>query len=415
MSFMSTTSGSCRGTRSLPPSVHVGGVIAGKYRLDRICGAGGMGIVVEARHLHLHRRVAIKFMSPLLRDNARGVQRFMLEARAAARIECEHVVRVLDVALLEDGTPYIVMEYLEGEDLRELLRTRGRLPVPEAVDYVLQACEAVAEAHRAGIIHRDLKPANLFCCRRADGSPLVKVLDFGVSKLLPTADLNVDELPVTSSHVIIGSPPYSSPEQLRGPHDVDGRTDIWALGAILYELVSGRTPFAADGFLEVCSKVMHAPVEPLGVLRPGIERLDAVIAHTLAKERERRFETVADLAVALAPFAPRRSLLSVERIATNLHDEEGRLAPQREARRLPLTGRPRAVRRASAVLCLVAGVGAAASIVAWVSITAMADAAPTVRAVVPDGETAPGRADASTPATPSTASSGRFQASAPGR
>jgi serine/threonine-protein kinase len=301
--------------KSLPPLVRLGEVIAGKYRLDRILGAGGMGVVVGATHLQLDKRIAIKFMSPLLLYNEDGLQRFMQEARLAARIQCEHVVRVFDVASLEDGTPYIVMEQLEGEDLRVLLQHRGRLPPASAVDYVLQAGEAIAEAHIAGIVHRDLKPGNLFCCKRMDGSRLVKVLDFGVSKLLPRADVAQPPGPSTGPHVVMGSPAYASPEQLREPGKVDPRTDIWSLGAILYELVSGKPPFAGDTFLELCTRVSNEPPTPLRVACPEAPpELAAIVERSLAKNADDRFRTVADFARALAPCAPSRSLLSIERI-----------------------------------------------------------------------------------------------------
>jgi serine/threonine protein kinase len=343
-------------TQALPSSVRLGGVIAGKYRVERIRGAGGMGIVVEALHLLLNQRIAIKFMSPLLRDNHRGVERFILEARATAHIRCEHVVRVFDVALLEDGTPYIVMEYLEGEDLGELLQRRGRLTPTEAVDYVLQACAAVAHAHAEGIVHRDLKPSNLFCCARPYPftSPQLKVLDFGASKLLPIADGTLRMGATTGRHVVIGSPLYSSPEQLRGSSDVDGRADIWALGAILYELLAGRSPFAADSFLEVCSRVVYDPVEPLSSLP---REMNAAIARCLAKDRNQRFATVAELAEALAPYAPRRTVVSHEtvrnpkrtlRMAPPARPAAGASGKRATARRTT----PRRTPRVAAVACM---------------------------------------------------------------
>ena len=298
---------------ALPAPARLGEVL-GKYRLERILAEGGMGVVVAATHLQLDQSIAIKFMSPLFVENEMGVSRFLLEARAAAHIRSEHVVRVLDVETLPGGTPYIVMEYLEGEDLSRMLERRGALGVPEAVDYVLQACEAIAEAHVAGIVHRDLKPGNLFCCTRPDGAPLIKVLDFGVSKLLPRADVELRAPASTGPHVVMGTPLYSSPEQLRAAANVDARADIWALGVILYELVGGSPPFDADSFLQICSKVAYVPCPPLRELRPEAPpELCAVIARCLAKDPGDRFQTVAEFAKALAPLAPRGSLLSVER------------------------------------------------------------------------------------------------------
>jgi serine/threonine-protein kinase len=350
-------SGSGSGEASLPPSIGVGAVIGGKYRVDRICGTGGMGVVVEARHLQLDLPIAIKFMSPMLRDNSHGVSRFMLEARATAHIHCEHVVRVFDVASLEDGTPYIVMEYLEGEDLGEMLLKRGRLPVAEAVDYVLQACEGIAEAHAMGIVHRDLKPGNLFWCSRPHGAPLVKVVDFGISMLLSEARAGFRSERTTGPHVMLGSPAYSSPEQLHGACNVDGRADVWALGAVLYELVAGTPPFAADTFMGICSKVMWAEPEPLGVLYPEVTpELEAVIGRSLAKDRDRRFATVGELAEAMAPFATRRTPVS---LAASLPSQAATSARATSRRRV---SRPRAV------LWCVVSAAMAAFLAAWASV-----------------------------------------------
>jgi serine/threonine-protein kinase len=274
-----------------------------------------MGVVVGAQHLRLDRPIAIKLMSPLFLYSEGSVERFVQEARLAARIQSEHVVRVFDVASLDDGTPYIVMEYLEGEDLRLHLLRRGHFPVAEAVDYILQASESIAEAHVEGVVHRDLKPGNLFASTRLDGSTLVKVLDFGVSKLLHRADLTRNDVPSTGPHVIMGSPLYSSPEQLRASKDVDARSDIWSLGAILYEFVAGKPPFGGATLVEICTSVMNSSPPPLAAMRPEVPReLDAVIEKSLAKEREERFRSMAEFARALAPFATGASLISIGRI-----------------------------------------------------------------------------------------------------
>src|SRR6185295_3411573 len=163
--------------------VHEGQILAGKFRIERVLGQGGMGIVVAATHLQLDERVALKFLLPEALSNPEAVERFTREARAAVKIKSEHVARVSDVGMLETGAPYMVMEYLEGEDLGHWVSQRGALPTTQAVEFVLQAAEAIAEAHALGIVHRDIKPANLFCVRRADGLLSVKVLDFGISKL----------------------------------------------------------------------------------------------------------------------------------------------------------------------------------------------------------------------------------------
>ena len=217
-----------------PVPVSPGDVVAGKYRVERIIGAGGMGVVVAARHLQLDQTVALKFMT---HRTPAGDERFSREARAAARLKSEHAAKVHDVGALDNGTPYMVMEYLEGNDLHALLSAEGALPIDLAVGYVMQACEAIGEAHAHGIVHRDLKPHNLFLTTGVGGRPKIKVLDFGISK---TQD---DETTLTRSSDIIGTPVYMAPEQLRSSKDVDARADIWALGAMLYELVTGRLPF----------------------------------------------------------------------------------------------------------------------------------------------------------------------------
>ena len=226
--------------------VREGDILAGKYRVEKVLGVGGMGVVVAAMHLELDKRVALKFLLKSAAENPAVVARFAREARAAAKIQSQHVARVSDVGTLENGIPYIVMEHLEGCDLSDVLTRQGPLPPGAAVDYVLQACEAIAEAHAAGFIHRDLKPSNLFLARQADGAEIVKVLDFGISKAVlvdsepPTS---VRQGALTGTTEIFGSPMYMSPEQLKASRDVDARADIWALGIILYELCTGTSPF----------------------------------------------------------------------------------------------------------------------------------------------------------------------------
>ena len=211
------------------PRVEQGDVLAGKYRVDRVLGVGGMGVVVAATHLQLEERVALKFMLPEAYGDPDLAARFTREARAAVKLKSEHVARVLDVGTLDTGAPYIVMEYLDGTDLADELHKKGPLPVHEAAEYVLQACDALAEAHALGIVHRDLKPANLFLTRRGDGSPLVKLLDFGISK---TSAFNDAGVAMTKTAAMMGSALYMSPEQMTSPKDVDARADVWALGTI---------------------------------------------------------------------------------------------------------------------------------------------------------------------------------------
>jgi serine/threonine-protein kinase len=290
--------------------VQAGEIIDEKYRVDRILGAGGMGVVVVATHLELDQQVAIKFLLPAVAKNAEAVARFAREARAAAKIQSEHVTRVIDVAKLPNGAPYIVMEYLEGEDLEHALEKQGSLPIERVVDYLLQALEALAEAHVAGIVHRDLKPANLFLARRADGSSVVKVLDFGISKLVRGKDPQI-----TTTSVQIGSPLYMSPEQLRSSKDVDARSDIWAVGIILHELITGDAPFVGDTLPEIITSILMEPPLSMRLRRPDVPaELEAVVRRCLEKLPEARFASVGELAVALTPFGPERSRMSIERI-----------------------------------------------------------------------------------------------------
>lgn len=292
-----------------------GDVLAGKFRIERVLGVGGMGMVVSAMHLHLDERVAIKFLLPEALGNAEAVARFGREARAAVKIKSEHVARVIDVGALENGAPYMVMELLRGQDLSHLLRDRGALPIATAVQYVLQACEALAEAHALGIVHRDLKPANLFVTARADGSPCVKVLDFGISKLTNPSGSGSD-MGMTRTQAIMGSPLYMSPEQLASAKDVDPRTDIWAIGTVLYELLSGRVPFEADTMPQLCTLILHTEPPPLRSIRPEVpEALEQTISRCLRKARAERYANVAALAADLAAFSPDAGPRSAERIS----------------------------------------------------------------------------------------------------
>jgi eukaryotic-like serine/threonine-protein kinase len=304
------------GSHSLNVSdVKEGDVLAGKYRIERTLGAGGMGVVVQAHHLQLDERVALKFLLPESARNAEVVERFAREARAAVKIKSEHVARVSDVGTLANGSPYMVMEYLEGCDLAALRDSGHRFSVAEAVEYVLQACEAIAEAHSLGIVHRDLKSANLFLVQRADGSPCIKVLDFGISKLSSLSGPGGSGS-MTQTATILGSPCYMSPEQLSSAKDVDGRTDIWALGVILYELLTGSLPFEAENMAALCVKILQTSPPSLRVLRPDLSpELERAVLHTLERDRDRRYASVGELVRALAPFASDRARISVDRVA----------------------------------------------------------------------------------------------------
>jgi serine/threonine protein kinase len=308
--------------------IQQGELLAGKYRVEQVLGAGGMGYVVAATHEQLGQRVAVKMLVPELCENEDSVTRFLREARAAVRIQSEHVARVLDVGELTNGAPYMVMEFLSGHDLAEELDLPGNLEVPQAIDYVLQASEAVAEAHSLGLIHRDLKPANLFLTSRPDGSPLVKVLDFGISKAINVDENALEPAPsLTATHSLLGSPAYMSPEQIRHPKTVDIRTDIWSLGSILYELLVREPPFNAESPLALLAAVVSDPLPSIRDKRPDVPmELEAVIARCLEKKPDHRYQTVAELADALAPFAP-KSQPSISRISGILRSASMRPLP----------------------------------------------------------------------------------------
>lgn len=274
-----------------------GEVLAGKYSVVRVIGEGGMGVVYEGRHDRLGQRVAIKVLREEERKNREVVARFEREARFAAKLKSANVARVTDVDLLADGTPFMVMEYLEGVDLDFELSERGRLPIAEAVGYVLQACSAVAEAHALGIVHRDLKPHNLFLTDDGDRR-VVKLLDFGISK---TTTDEPDSVTLTRSS--LGTPLYMSPEQIRSARNADQRSDLWSLGVILYELVTGRPPFDGDGPAAVIAAITADAPSPPCELRPEMSRvLSDAIVRALEKDPARRYATVAEFAEAIQPF-----------------------------------------------------------------------------------------------------------------
>jgi serine/threonine-protein kinase len=306
---------------STRPSIEPGTVIDGKYRVERVIGEGGMGVVVAATHLQLDQRVAIKALLPAALEHAQSVERFAREARVTAKITSEHVARVFDVGALADGSPYMVMEYLEGKDLKDLVRENGPLPIDEACEIALQACEALAAAHAAGIIHRDLKPANLFVTRRADGSPNVKLLDFGISKFTVHPDDPRLDPSMTSTTMVMGSPGYMSPEQMKSTRDVDERADIWALGTVLYEVLTGRPAFVAETMAALIAVILSEYPTLPSALRDDVPiALERALLRCLEKKPEDRFANVGELAQVLAEYAPERAVTSLQRIGATLGD-----------------------------------------------------------------------------------------------
>lgn len=401
----------------------VGEIIAGKYRVEKVVGVGGMAAVLSAKHIELEQFVAIKLLLPERARVPDAVRRFLTEARAAAKLKSDHSARISDVGTTATPgglvVPYLVMELLEGQDLATLLAERGRLTVTEAVDFVLQACDAIAEAHAHGIVHRDIKPANLFLARTRDGAPTVKLLDFGISKTIgATTDLapakasstqptNRAARAITADNETMGSPGYMSPEQIQSTKDIDHRTDIWALGVVTHELLGGRDAFPGTTIEEILDKVTSAPPTPLPADVPP--ELAAVVFRCLEKDPARRFQSIGDLMHALAPFAPvvvkRPSLVDLApRSATPT--PRGQNAPT-------VVVRPRKTSWGGAtiagIVTLMAGLGAlvafaahrlgqqpAASPIASVNVSAGASSAPVAIASSPNVETPPKPAPSST-------------------
>jgi serine/threonine-protein kinase len=286
------------------PSFHPGARIADKYVVERLIGEGGLGVVVAAKHVHLDQSVAIKYLRPKALATKAVAERFLREARLAARIRSEHIVHVYDVGTLPDGAPYMVMEYLAGTDLGRMLSASGPLSVDRAVDYILQACEALAEAHVAGIVHRDIKPDNLFIATSPGGTSVLKVLDFGISKMSAKRTTSGGVGDLTEVGDKFGTPVYMSPEQLLASGNVDARTDVWAIGVVLYELLTGALPFDGDSLPELVTAILHRPPRSLLLARPYLPtRLQNVVEQCLAKDVESRFQNVAELAQELRPFA----------------------------------------------------------------------------------------------------------------
>ena len=273
-----------------------GTILLGKYRVLSLIGEGGMGAVLKARHIDLDEDVAIKCLLPHHLEREDIVRRFLREAKAAVKLKGKHVARVLDVGRLETGVPYIVMEYLDGADLNAIVKHHGAQDPAVAVDLMLQACEAIAEAHSIGIIHRDIKASNFFVSQPENQAPHLKVLDFGIA----TAPEGTSDL--TNTQSVIGTPAYMAPEQMRSSKTSDARSDIWSLGVVLFELLEGSRPFRSDVYSELCLKVGMDP--PLPITNPNVPgELVKVVMRCLEKSVENRYQSIAELAFDLMPFA----------------------------------------------------------------------------------------------------------------
>lgn len=297
-----------------------GDIVGGKYQVNDVIGVGGMGYVLSATHVELGEPVALKFLKPQALSNEELVGRFAREARAAARIKSEHVARVYDVGTTSRGVPFIVMEYLRGQDLAVSLETEPLPPVETAVEYLMQACEGLASAHSLEIVHRDIKPENLFITQASAGAPVVlKILDFGISKAALSAPGPNGSRHFVQTTMMMGSPRYMSPEQIRNAEQVDARTDIWSLGCVLYELLCGRPAFDAPSLMELGAVILTDEAPPLSVWRPQLpNELQGIVARCLQKDREARFSNVAELAAALYPYGPRRARMFAERCSSLL-------------------------------------------------------------------------------------------------
>jgi serine/threonine protein kinase len=307
------------------PDFVPGSVVGDKYLIEHVIGEGGLGVVLRAKHVDLDQPVALKHLKPDAVTRPDVVERFLREARLAAKIKNEHAVKVQDVGAVESGVPYMVMELLEGRDLEQIVAERP-LPIDTAIDYVLQACEALAEAHAIGIVHRDLKPGNLFLAKRPGSTSILKVVDFGISKM--TAKDRVTQERVTRIDERVGTPVFMSPEQLQAAPDIDARSDVWSLGVVLYELVSGKLPFDEADLPQLCVAVLMKPHVPLSaVLAEATPELEAIIARCLQKDRAARYQNVAELAQDLTHIWQGDSPSRVKQIARVIREAGHAISP----------------------------------------------------------------------------------------
>ncbi|NUQ79697.1 MAG: serine/threonine protein kinase, partial [Polyangiaceae bacterium] len=275
----------------------IGTILDGKYRIVRELGTGGMGAVYEGENVRIRRKVAIKLLHASVSSQSEAVMRFEREAEAAGRIGSDHICEVLDLGILDDGTRYLVMEYLEGETLGSRIKRSGRMGPLMTIPIMAQVLDALGAAHAAGIIHRDLKPDNIFILPVKGGVPdFVKILDFGVSKFAQ----NSDEMNMTRAGAVVGTPYYMSPEQARGTSQIDARSDIYALGVLLYQATTGQVPFQAQTFNELLFKIVLEPAPPPQQYAPDLDpEFSAIIQRAMAREPAHRFQSCAEFKDAL--------------------------------------------------------------------------------------------------------------------
>jgi serine/threonine-protein kinase len=352
----------------------IGEVLGERYELVRLIGAGGMGVVYEARHKLIGRRFAVKLLHPQYAQQASMLARFQREARAAGSLENDHIAAVTDFGFAADGAPFLVMEHLDGEDLSALLAREGPLPVGRAAALVIQACRGLAAAHANDIVHRDLKPANLFLTRRSDGADLVKVLDFGIAKLL---DANGTGTSITGTGKLLGTACYMPPEQAKGDPDLDHRSDIYALGAILYELLTATKAHPGTNYNAVLFHILTQQCEPLAKLRPDAPPgLGAVVERAMAFERGDRYDGVEALGEALLPFAaeaapardtppPRPSIKPVSAVADTIATPVTAERPRASV--IAASAPAAAPRRRSGAVAAVTGFAVIAGVVVWIA------------------------------------------------